>query len=291
MHFLILTILLFSTMVTFFRVLPRYNVQTFHVIVVNYFTCTVVGALYIGEPQTMLKEIMALQEWHLAAFILSLFFISGFYLLALATQKTGLAIATISSRLSMVIPIIVAWTILGNTKAFNVYHIIGILLALPAILLSVSEPKSGSTKSFSLEALTLPAAVFITGGSVDTIINYANAKLLSSAQVPVFPIVAFFSAGAIGLSVILIKRKKITGKELLLGILLGSFNYFSILFLLQALEYYNHDGAYVFPILNITSILINTGVGIAFFSEKMYIRKIIGVVISILVIILLNIHG
>ena len=285
---LILAIVLFVILVTTFRVLPDYGVTTFHVIVVNYMVCAFVGAIFVNKWHYLIQQIVAPQTWHVFAIILSFFFISGFYLLARATQTTGLATATISSRLSMIIPVLVSMFLLNKGTEITFLKVFGIIMAFPAMFLIVARKPDPSSAKLSFKSVLLPIGVFFTGGLIDTIINYTNKTQINSEQIPIFPILTFASAALIGLIVLIFNKSKITRKEIVAGSILGTFNYFSIFFLLKALEDFNHNGAYVFPILNISGILINTLLGVTVFSEKMNNKRLIGVGLAIAAIVLIH---
>ncbi len=72
--------------------------------------------------------------------------------------------------------------------------------------------------------------------------------------------------------------------------MLGVPNYLSIVFLLKTLGDYDNNGAIVFPVLNISVILINSLVGIFVFKEKpgKYLLLALGLAIISLILILKN---
>ena len=66
------------------------------------------------------------------------------------------------------------------------------------------------------------------------------------------------------------------------GIAIGLPNYFSIYFMLHTLSWYQNDGAFVYPVLNIAVIVVTSLMGIALFKEKLSKLNLIGIIIAIL---------
>ena len=78
----------------------------------------------------------------------------------------------------------------------------------------------------------------------------------------------------------------ITKSELLFGILLGIPNFYSIYFLMMAL---NHEmsGSVFFPALNCSVILVSTLIGKYVFKESFNDRQLMGVALSMISIFLI----
>ena len=64
-------------------------------------------------------------------------------------------------------------------------------------------------------------------------------------------------------------------------------NYFSIYFLLRALEDFNGNGAIVFPVAHISGIIIAAMAGLFVFKDHLSKVNLFGIVTSILAIVLL----
>jgi uncharacterized membrane protein len=81
------------------------------------------------------------------------------------------------------------------------------------------------------------------------------------------------------------ERKKVLRKNIVAGIVLGIPNYFSIYFVLLALE--NLGGIYVFPILNIGVVLLSAIISWLFYQEKMSKYNWLGIGLACLSIIII----
>ena len=104
---------------------------------------------------------------------------------------------------------------------------------------------------------------------VDTIINYANIYHIDEAGTRIFPVQAFFIAGVIGAARLYFKGERFMRRSIFGGIYLGIPNYFSIYFVLKALTAFENDGSLMFPILNISVILVSSFVALIFFRERL----------------------
>src|SRR5688572_1160500 len=95
--------IVFSTMLfVILRLFPKMKVITFNGIVVNYFVAAtwsfIVSGKTFGEamPETGLLPVIL---------IMGSLFISVFFITGLTTQRTGVAVAAVASKMSMVIPV------------------------------------------------------------------------------------------------------------------------------------------------------------------------------------------
>jgi len=161
-------------------------------------------------------------------------------------------------------------------------------LTLPAIILGSMKPRNMKTEVTSLLQFMMPIAVFLASGLIDSTINYTNYKFLSSKEEAVFPIITFFAAAVAGILTLLIKRDKLTVKNIAGGPILGVVNYFSIYFLIRALSSFNNDGALVYPLTNVGLILISALVSISLFKEKLTKLNIAGICMAIISILLIS---
>ena len=89
----------------------------------------------------------------------------------------------------------------------------------------------------------------------------------------------------LGFVIIIIKRNKISFKNIIGGVLLGIPNYFSIYFVLLSLE--SLGGAVVFPVLNIGVVLISTLISYLVYKENLNKENWFGIVLACVSIFLL----
>ena len=122
-----------------FRLLPKYGVTNLYAIVVNYFTCFLVGSLVNGESP--LNSGIVNTEWFKYALFLSLTFFIFFNVNAYSTQKVGMIITGVFQKLSLLFPVLAGWMLFGETA--TTFKVLAIILALVSIvLINVPSKKS-----------------------------------------------------------------------------------------------------------------------------------------------------
>jgi len=209
--------------------------------------------------------------------------------MAFTTQKFNVTVAAISSKMSMVIPVIFSLYIFKlDVSRFNAINFIGIIMALISIVLCSMKSEGKKIVLKSKYLFFIPVLVFFATGTIDTSINYINAYLIDHSQKLIIPIVIFTAAFLAGAFILLLRKAKIRVKDILGGIYLGIPNYFSIYFLLLALSHFNNNGAVVYPILNVGIIVISSMAAFFIFHERLHKSNIIGMLFAITAIFLIS---
>ena len=104
--YLIVSILSSVAIMLVFGMFDRYKVDTFQAVVVNYLTCIVCGVvLNGGMPQYSMDS----TTWLPYALCLGVLFIGLFVLIGITAQKQGAAIASVSMKLGLIFPILLAY--------------------------------------------------------------------------------------------------------------------------------------------------------------------------------------
>ena len=271
-----------------FRSFTHFKIDTFHAIVANYFFCVVTGLLFMGSTNP-LRNVQWDQTWVFIGFALGAVFVVTFYLMAITTQKFSMTVASIASKISLVIPVIISLVVLGTAnRPYAWYNYLGIALALVAIFFTSFQKNQAFSRSREKWTIALPILVFLAGGLIDTAINYTNYKHLEPVHASVFPLVVFGGAFFFGFCVVMFKWRRPSRSSLVGGALLGSVNYFSLYFLVQTLSNFNHDGAFVYPIVNTGIILGSALISLSVFQEKLNGLKIFGLMMAIMSILLIS---
>ena len=104
MIFLIGSILLSSYLTIAFKLCDRFGVNKFQAIVFNYLACAFTGSVVTGSLPEFGENVG--QEWFLWSLLMGASFIVIFNLIAITVQKSGLAIASVASKLSLIIPFV-----------------------------------------------------------------------------------------------------------------------------------------------------------------------------------------
>ena len=205
--------------------------------------------------------------------------------MARTSQKIGVSVASVATKMSLVIPVI--FGLLIYKEHLGPYKILGILLALAAVYFaSIKENGISIQKS----AFVLPALVFVGSGLIDTSLKYLEETYVAQSEFPLFSANVFAAAAAVGFVFILLRSLKkplhINFRNILGGILLGVPNFFSIYFLLRALQTEGLNSASIFTINNVAIVMFSTLLGIVLFKEKISIKNWGGIALAIISIFL-----
>lgn len=286
MIYLILSIFISSSLFVIFKLFDKYQVNTLQAIVINYLTAFCCGFFFYGNGNTLTQ--VSQKPWAIGAVILGALFISIFILMALTAQRNGLSVASVASKMSVVFPVIFA--VIVYSEELSLLKITGITLALLAVYLTTVKKDGGA---FDRKKLLFPALLFIGSGIIDTTINYIDKTHVATGETPIFSAAIFGCAFIIGVIVIIIRRDfKITGKTILGGIALGIPNFYSIVFLLKALQpEHVGDSSTVYPINNVAIVMLSTIFGIILFKEKLITKNWIGIAIAIVSIVMIAISA
>ncbi|WP_430413247.1 EamA family transporter [Kordia sp.] len=276
MIYLILSVCISSSLFVIFKLFDKYQVNTFQAIVTNYLVAFLLGFFFYGNGITISE--ISQKSWMIGAIILGILFISIFMIMATTAQRNGLSVASVASKMSVVIPVIFA--VIVYNEHVSVLKIAGIILALVAVYLTTIKKDGGA---FDRKKLLFPTLLFLGSGVIDTSIKYMETKYVAEGETPIFSAAIFGCAFIIGIVVVTIRRDfKITGKTILGGIALGIPNFYSIVFLLKALRPDQlGDSSTVFPINNVAIVMLSTIFGIILFKEKLITKNWIGIAIAI----------
>ena len=278
-----------------FKCYEIFRVPTFPAIVINYITCTLVGFLQFS-PVPALRQVVQ-TSWFSFSLLLGTLFIFTFYLIAITAQRVGVTAASVASKISLVIPVLVSLLILqNNLKNYTWLNYLGMGVALAAIVLTAlparHNPAADTLSKPTLASLALPLLIFVSSGVGDALINYTNHYYLSPAEAGSFTTFTFATSAALGTLVLLyqaiFKRNNFNFRSLVGGIVLGIPNYFSIYFLLKTLSAFNNDGAFLYPVINIGIILLGMVAAIFFFKERLSRINLVGVTAAVLALVLLS---
>lgn len=280
---LALSVLCSSLIFVVFKLFALYKVQTFYAIVTNYVVACLTGLIL--NPQPMVMAELTSQSWFIGSVALGVLFILVFNIMARSSQVNGVGVTSVATKMSLVVPVIFA--VLYYKDVLSPWQVIGILLALVAVYLA-----SVKSKGIHIEnnQLWLPFLVFLGSGIIDTSIKFIQEDYLNDGQYPLFSSTVFGGAALTGILFVgfrSIKSSfKINFKNILGGICLGIPNYFSIFFLLRALNNDTLNSSSVFTINNVAIVLFSTLLGIVLFREKLSAKNWLGVLIAALSIVL-----
>ena len=285
MIYLFLSILFSTGLFVIFKYFGIYKIETLKAIVVNYMVAFTLG--FISSEKTITITEIPNQPWFYGAIFLGAMFVSIFFVMAITAQKNGISVASISGKMSVVIPIF--FGVLLYDESFNLLKIAGIIIALIAVYLaSIKEGENDVKKG----QLLFPMLLFVGSGIIDTSLKYIEEQFVPVEEVAVFSgslfaIAAFFGSVLLGIKA-LKKRDSFGFKNIIAGIILGVPNYYSIVFLIKALQTEGFESSTLFTLNNVAIVIVSSIVGLILFRERFSNKNKIGVFLAIIGIILVS---
>jgi drug/metabolite transporter (DMT)-like permease len=283
--YLLLSILFNSVLFIIIKLFAKFNIDALQALVVNYLVAFLVGLFFLDNSIAP-KEVVS-QDWFKGSMFLGFVFISTFYATTLTSQRNGLSVASVASKMSVIIPITIGVILYNENLGF--IKIIGILLALIAVYFT-SKKETGEIQQAS--NLLFPILVFLGAGTIDSSLKYLQTYHVPANQIGLFSSVTFFCAFSVGILTILFLtiRGKIefAGRNILGGIALGLPNFFSLYYLVKMLEAKAFESATLFTIHNIAIVIVSTFAGILFFKERISMRNAFGIGLALFALFLVT---
>jgi len=103
MIFLLLSILSSTSLFVIFKYVDRYGIRNFDVIIINYIVASILG-FSISQYDPSIFPLWG-NPWFPYAMTIGILFVIGFVLIGKSSQKVGIAITTVASKMSVIIPI------------------------------------------------------------------------------------------------------------------------------------------------------------------------------------------
>ena len=287
MIYLLLSILASTIIFIIFKLFEKFQINIFQAIVVNYCIAFTTGILSYNGTITISQ--LPNLDWFYYTLILGALFIIVFNLMGITTQKSGLSVVSVATKMSVVVPVL--FGLLYYNESLGAVKLIGIAIALIAVYLTSNKSKQGI--SVNRKSIVLPILVFIGSGIIDTSIKFLEDTYVANNDVPLFSAIIFLAAAVIGFIFIIIQiirgSFKFEFKNIIAGICLGVPNYFSIYFLVKTLRSDILESSGIFAINNVSIVALSTFAGIFIFKEKLIRKNWIGIALAILSIVLISI--
>jgi len=289
MLILLLCILCNVVLAIIFKYFSKYNVDNLQAIVVNYIVCVLFASILIGG--SAVPSDLISRPWWIMSFILAILFITGFNIMAISFQKSGVALTAIIQKMSLVMPASVAIAFYG--EALTVTKGIGILLALLAIVLVNRPPASNDSQAFDKSLLIWPLITFVMSGIIEIILFISEAHGLVGDDGVLFTASAFAQAAILGsiyaIYLIFKGANRPSVKEVIGGVTLGLPNYLSIYLLVYLLSK-GWDGSLLFPLNSIGILVLTAAAGFVLYKERIHRANFSGIILGIGAIILLSLN-
>jgi len=279
MLFLLLSILCSVTVGVIFKVARKYTISTTQIVAWNYSFALLLCYAFFSPN---LQAIDTTAPWGIYI-PLGILLPSIFLFLAASIKYMGIVKTDAAQRLSLFIPILAAWLLFN--EEFNSMKLIAFIIALPALLLILSKKTDNTSNKW-----IFPTVVLFGFGAID--ILFKQIALTTSLPFTSSLFVVFAISLVIMIVVILyelaVKKVKINSINLVLGALVGIFNFGNILFYLKAHHAFAKNPSTVFAAMNMGVIIVGSLAGILIFKEKVSRYNYIGLLLAIIAIVLIT---
>lgn len=287
MQYIILTIAFSTLLITIIHSFEKNGVNTFRGIITNYLVCAITGFAIMPNKSILIEMIH--WEGFPYSLLLGAMFFFVFILVGKTVKSLGITTASVAQKISFSIPVIGA--IVLYHQPINSFKIIGILLALLSVLLISFQQNKKETLQNKGD-FYLPILVFVGGGFCDLLFNYIQQHFFVEAYKHGINVIIFFTAFVTGCFFMVVgKNYQFTKKDILGGILLGIPNYFSLFFLLLALEKSEIPSSSLFPLINIGVVGLSAILGYFIFEEVFTPKKVLGLIFAFLSILIIKFLG
>ncbi|WP_433812540.1 EamA family transporter [Flavobacterium johnsoniae] len=276
MLFLILSVLCSVTVGVIFKITRKYNADPIQIITFNYVTALILCYFTFNPDLTVVH---ADAPWNIYAAVGVLLPIVFLFLFT-SIKYMGIVKTDAAQRLSLFIPIIAAWLIFKED--FNTYKVIGLIIGFIALLFILRKQSTNDQNKW-----IFPAAVFLGFGIID--ILFKQIALFTALPYTTSLFIVFDISLAVSLLVVVynvvLKKVKLSSKNILFGALVGIFNFGNILFYLKAHKAFAENPSTVFAGMNMGVIVLGSLVGLLFFKEKLSKINFIGILLALIAII------
>ncbi|HCC71618.1 MAG TPA: hypothetical protein DEQ09_10780 [Bacteroidales bacterium] len=284
MIYLLLCIISTTGIMVVFKIAGNIKLDIFRIIVINYFTAAILGFAIGGLPER--SDLVA--GWMPMAVIIGILFIVMFFVIAISTQKAGIAVTTVASKMSVVIPI--TFSLFYFNETVSVLKITGILLALLSVFMTTYNRNKAKNKG--LLVVLFPVILFMGTGLIDSLIKYTQEVHIVDQGPIMFSSILFSISAITGIIFSLFRKSTIRNKSVFMviiaGIILGFVNFGSLYGIIMALESNIFDSSIVFGINNMGIVVLSVIIALILFGEKLSILNKAGIVLSVLTIIFLS---
>lgn len=277
MWYLILCVVCSVTVSVILKIAKRQSIVLEQAIAVNY---VIAIALSIALLKPQLPDDISTLPWGLFL-ALGLLLPSIFVVMGRAVEYAGIVKSDAAQRLSLILPIIAAVTIFG--QSITTSRTIGVVLAFIALVCLLVKSDTHKSKTGIVGALLL-IGVWFGYGVIDILFKQV-AK--SGSAFPINLVMAFSLACVLMFVYVFVRQRRLTLKSIIGGAILGVFNFFNILFYIKSHQAFSDNPTLVFAAVNVGVIALGTLTGALIFTEKLRPINIAGLFFAIASIVML----
>lgn len=284
MAFLLAAIFLSVSVSVLLKVAPRLELDLRQAIFVNYLVAAALGAVFLQPDVATLRA----ADLTVAGLLLGLgIALPGmFWVLALAVRHTGVVRTDAAMRLSLLLPLVAAFTWFGEPPVPR--KLFAAALGLVAIALIVQRGRATPPGPRGHHAGLL-LVVFVGMGAIDIAFKLL-ARLGAASSDTVLEAAFVLAALVSGLAIAWLWRRGRLHpgwRHGTAGLLLGLLNFGNIVCYVAAHRNLPAQPAMVFAAMNIGVIVLAAVVGMAVFRERLRRGNLAGLVLAVLAVLLL----
>lgn len=279
MHFLLLTIISSTSIALILKYSDTRKGEPIVLLAGNYLVASLIGFALLTLNDGKIFSVQTLLYGSGLGFL----FVLSFFVYAKAISYAGTGLATTSSRLSVIIPILFSIIIFNELP--NELHLFGFLFTVITFIFFYFSVKENSSNSDGVVKYLLLFLVLIGIGINDFAIKVFKGWKPEQEE-PFFVFFIFSSAFVYTLIFIITKKVKIKKETAILGMFLGIPNVFSTIFLLAALSFL--PAILVYPFVNVGIILLTTVLAFLIWKEKLNRRGVLALASGLLAILFLS---
>ena len=286
MIYLILAIVFSTGVFVAMRLFERFGLDNHQALMWNYVFASATGFIVCDKFDT-LPELVA-EPWFGLSILTGFWFIFTYLLMTASTQRSGVTVTSLSSKLSVVLPTLAGVVLFSET--LNFVATMGIVLALVALVLVVGGKKNNvKTKGSGWIVTLLPVFIFFGTGTGDILMKITEQQNIVGNLGFMIAFI-YFVALIFGIIIVVwdIARGKSRWqwKSAAGGIMLGVINYFSTFCVYNSMRCF--DNVVLFPIYNIGVVSLTALTGWLLFKEKLTWKNYLGLGIAIIAVILIT---
>ena len=241
----------------------------------NYVICVLLSFYNLDKSIPYIFEM----DVFILGIVTGFLFIASFFFFKMNIKENGMILSSTFMKLGIIIPTLMAILIFKEQPRFT--QILGILLAILAIIFINYEKESVNQSNKKWWLILL----LIINGFSDAAANIF--EHISTSSNDIYTLLVFGFALIFTIIAMLKDKQKIYRNDVFYGIILAFPNYFSVSFMMLALE--RIDAILVYPIYSVGSILVVSFIGVLFFKEVLSKRKLFSLFLIMIALALLNI--
>lgn len=276
MSFVLLAALCSVLVSVLLKLAKRFQIDVAQAVAWNYVAAALLTLLLLAPDTALLQHAGATWGVFMA---LGVLLPTIFLALAASVRHAGIVRSDAAQRLSLLIPLLAAFTLFGESVA--PLKLIGCALGLLALVAMVWRNAAADTTSTHWG---WPLAVFAGFGLIDVLF-----KRVAAAGIPLgSALLAVFSLALLVAFAIAARHGRFDRRSAAGGLLLGLCNFANILFYLRAHRALPDHPSLVFASMNLGVVVLGTLIGVAVFRERLHPVNRLGILLALAAIVLLT---